>query len=106
MYAIIKTGGKQYRVTEGQIINVEKIESDSQEPTVRFDEVLMVIAGEKAHIGAPCLADAHVTGEIIAQKRHKKIEIIKFKRRKHHLKHQGHRQYYTQVRVTGISVKG
>lgn len=104
MYAIIKTGGKQYRVTEGQVVHVEKLTSNVGQE-IEFGNVLMVSQGEgQVHIGAPCLEKATVTGEIIDQARAPKIKIIKFKRRKQHLKQQGHRQYYTAVKIKRIAL--
>ncbi len=102
MYAVIKTGGKQYRVAEGDVIEIEKLASDEGE-SVDFDEVLMVGEGEDVKIGKPFLENCKVTATIQEQKRGKKIEIIKFKRRKHHQKRTGHRQYLTKVQITGIS---
>ncbi len=102
MYAVIKTGGKQYRVTEGDVIEIEKLAADEGE-AVDFDEVLMVGEGEDVKIGTPFIEGCKVTGTIQEQKRGKKVEIIKFKRRKHHQKRTGHRQYLTKVEITGIS---
>jgi large subunit ribosomal protein L21 len=102
MYAVIKTGGKQYRVAEGDVIEIEKLASDEGE-SVDFTEVLMVGEGEDVKIGAPFLDGGKVTGTIKEQKRGKKVEIIKFRRRKHHQKRTGHRQYLTKVEITGIS---
>lgn len=101
MYAIIETGGKQYRVTEGQLLTVEKLEADAGS-TVNFDHVLMVGTGEQIKFGAPLVADAKVIAEVVKHGRADKIRIIKFRRRKHHTKHQGHRQYFTQVKITAI----
>ncbi|AAO89938.2 50S ribosomal protein L21 [Coxiella burnetii] len=103
MYAIIKTGGKQYRVTEGQMLKVEKLAQDVGQ-SVKFDDVLMVAAGDELHIGTPSVKDAAVTAEVVDQGRQAKIEIIKFKRRKHHMKRQGHRQDFTAVKITEIAL--
>lgn len=102
MYAVIKTGGKQYRVTEGQTLRVEKLE---QEVGANLDlaEVLMVANGDDIKIGAPLVEGSKVTATIKSHGRDDKITIIKFKRRKHHMKRQGHRQYYTELQITGIS---
>ena len=97
MYAIIETGGKQYRVAQGQLLKIEKLEVDTG-ATVDFDRVLMV--GEK--VGTPLVAGAKVTAEVVKHGRADKIRIIKFRRRKHHMKRQGHRQYYTEVKITAI----
>lgn len=102
MYAVIKTGGKQYRVAEGDVIEIEKLDSD-EGAAVDFENILMVGEGEDVKIGAPYLEGCKVTGTITEQKRGKKVEIIKFKRRKHHQKRTGHRQYLTKVEITGIS---
>lgn len=102
MYAVIISGGKQYRVQEGQYLNVEKIELETG-ATVEFDQVLMVGEGESVKIGAPFVAGCKVTAVIEDQGRADKIRIIKMKRRKHHMKHQGHRQWYTKIRITNIA---
>lgn len=102
MYAIIKTGGKQYRVAEGQTLKLEKLEVGTGE-TVEFDEVLLIANGEKVSLGAPFLAGAKVTAEVVSHGRAKKVNIIKFRRRKHHIKRQGHRQWFTEVKITGIA---
>lgn len=101
MYAIIETGGKQYRVAPGQVLKIEKLSTDVGN-TVDFDRVLMVGEGEQIRVGAPLIEGAIVKAEVIKHGRADKIRIIKFKRRKHHIKHQGHRQYYTEVKITNI----
>lgn len=101
MYAVIKSGGKQYRVQEGQRLKLEKIESETG-ASLTFDDVLLVGDGDKVTIGEPVVKGAQVSAEVVAQGRHKKVNIIKFKRRKHHMKRMGHRQWYTEVRITGI----
>lgn len=101
MYAVIATGGKQYRVHEGDRIKVEKLDEALGEKIV-FDQVLLLADGENISIGTPYVEGSEVTGEIQEHAKAKKIDIIKFKRRKHHMKHRGHRQRYTQVRITGI----
>jgi large subunit ribosomal protein L21 len=105
MYAVIRSGGKQYRVSPGQTLKVEKLMVESGQE-VKFDEVLLVSDGEKSHAGAPLLANAVVTAQVIEHRRGKKIKIIKLKRRKHHLKHQGHRQHFTAIKITGINAQG
>ncbi|SFX54558.1 50S ribosomal protein L21 [Marinospirillum alkaliphilum] len=102
MYAVIKTGGKQYRVQEGQTLKLEKLEVATGEP-VEFNEVLLVSDGENIKVGAPVVAGAKVTAEVVDHGRGDKIRIIKFRRRKHHMKRQGHRQWYTEVKITGIA---
>jgi large subunit ribosomal protein L21 len=101
MYAVIVSGGKQHRVKEGETLKLEKIEVATGE-TIEFDQVLLVGEGESVKIGAPVVEGAKVTAEIVAQGRHKKVKIIKFRRRKHSMKQAGHRQWYTEVKITGI----
>lgn len=101
MYAVIESGGKQHRVTEGESLKVEKLDIATGE-TVNFDEVLMVGEGESVKIGAPYVAGGQVTAEVVNHGRHDKITIVKFRRRKHHRKQMGHRQWYTELKITGI----
>jgi large subunit ribosomal protein L21 len=102
MYAVIESGGKQHRVVEGETLKLEKIEVPTGE-SIEFDKVLMVGSGESVKIGTPLVEGGKVTAEVIAQGRHDKVTIIKFHRRKHHRKQAGHRQWYTEVKITGIS---
>lgn len=102
MYAVIKTGGKQYRVSEGDQIKIEKLEGDIGTEVV-FDEVLMVGEGESVKIGTPTVDGGQVKAEVAAQGRGDKVHIIKHNRRKHHHKEQGHRQYFTEVKITQIT---
>ncbi|MEK7322858.1 MAG: 50S ribosomal protein L21 [Pseudomonadota bacterium] len=102
MYAVIVTGGKQYRVSEGETLKVELIDAE-QGSTVELDRVLMVGEGESVKIGAPYLAGGKVTATIKSHGRGEKIKIVKFRRRKHHQKVTGHRQHYTELQITGIS---
>lgn len=101
MYAIIKTGGKQYRVKEGQRIKLESLAADPGS-NVDFEDVLMIVNGENHKVGTPFLDGAKVTAEVIQHGRHRKVEILKFKRRKHHMKRIGHRQNFTEVKITDI----
>jgi large subunit ribosomal protein L21 len=101
MYAVFKTGGKQYRAATGDKLKVEKIEAEKG-ATVELDQVLMVGEGEDVKVGTPMLAGGKVTAVVVDHGRHDKIKIIKFKRRKHHMKRAGHRQYFTQIEITGI----
>ncbi|MCI0654510.1 MAG: 50S ribosomal protein L21 [Methylococcaceae bacterium] len=103
MYAVIQTGGKQYRVEEGQTLKFEKLSVD-EGAEVEFDRVLLIKSGDDIKVGKPFVDGGRVTGRVHSQGRHKKIKIIKFRRRKHHMKQMGHRQDYTEVRITGISV--
>lgn len=102
MYAVIKTGGKQYRVTEGQTLRVEKLENEVG-TDIDLPEVLMVADGENIKVGAPTVDGSKVSATIIGHGREKKVHILKFRRRKHHMKRQGHRQYYTEIEIKGIS---
>ncbi len=101
MYAVIRTGGKQLRVAEGDVVKVELLQAD-QGQQVEFNEVLMVADGANVKVGKPVVAGATVTGEVTQIGRHDKIHIIKFRRRKHYRKQQGHRQWFTEVKITGI----
>lgn len=100
-YAVIKSGGKQHRVTEGEVLRLEKIEAATGE-TIQFDEVLLVADGETVTIGTPVVEGASVSAEVVSHGRADKIRIIKFRRRKHSMKRQGHRQWYTEVKITAI----
>lgn len=102
MYAVIQTGGKQYRVSQGDKLRVEKLGAD-EGAKVELDKVLMVADGEKVTVGTPYVKGGKVTATVTAHGRGKKVKIIKFKRRKHHLKRQGHRQWYTELEITKIS---
>jgi large subunit ribosomal protein L21 len=101
MYAVIKTGGKQYRVSEGDVLRVEKLDGDVG-ATIELGDVLM-LGGEKVSVGKPTVKGAKVTAEIVAQDRAKKIIVFKMRRRKNYRRKQGHRQPYTEIRITGIS---
>ncbi len=101
MYAVIKTGGKQYKVSEGATLKVEKIDAD-EGATIELDQVLMVVDGDNVNVGSPLVAGGKVTATVKSHGRGKKIEIIKFRRRKHHRKQMGHRQSYTELQITGI----
>ncbi len=102
MYAVIQTGGKQYRVEEGTTLKIEKLELGTGD-SVEFDKVLMIQSDNDTKIGQPYVESGKVTAEVVSQGRHKKVKIIKFKRRKHHMKQMGHRQYFTEIQITGIS---
>lgn len=101
MYAVIKSGGKQYRVEVGHVLKLETLPL-VEGSVVNFDEVLMVVNGEEMHVGTPLVNSASVQAEILSHGRHKKIRILKFRRRKHHMKRMGHRQNYTEVKITAI----
>ena len=101
MYAVFKTGGKQYRATTGDVIKVEKIEAEKG-ATLELDQVLMVGEGEDVKIGAPFLEGGKVTVTVLDHGRREKIKVIKFKRRTPYRRQMGHRQYFTQIEITGI----
>ncbi|HZV53486.1 MAG TPA: 50S ribosomal protein L21 [Rhodocyclaceae bacterium] len=102
MYAVVKTGGKQYRVVAGEKIKVEQIPADVG-AEITLDQVLMVGEGESVKIGTPLVAGAKVTAKVVAHGRHDKVNIFKMRRRKHYQKHQGHRQNFTEIEIAGIS---
>ena len=102
MHAVIQTGGKQYRVAKGDVIKVEHLEGEVGQ-SINFDRVLMISDEKEQKVGTPMLEGAKVTAEVLEQGRHKKIFILKFKRRKHHMKRQGHRQHFTAVKITDIT---
>ncbi len=102
MYAVIETGGKQYRVEQGQKIKVEKLNAE-QGASVDIDKVLMIADGEDFRVGKPYVEGGKVTATVASHGRGKKVMIIKFRRRKHSRKTQGHRQGYTELEITGIS---
>ena len=101
MYAVVATGGKQYKVQEGEILRVEKLPGNVGDP-VTFEKVLLVSDGENLTIGNPLVTDVAVQGHIVEQAKAKKILVFKFKRRKGYRRRQGHRQLYTAVRVDSI----
>ncbi|MBW2630629.1 MAG: 50S ribosomal protein L21 [Deltaproteobacteria bacterium] len=103
MYAVIKTGGKQYKVSEGEVLNFEKVEGDKGD-TVSFDEVLLVSKDEDVKVGTPFVEGAKVVGEIISQIRGPKITVFKMKRRKGYSKKTGHRQDLTSLKIKEIVV--
>jgi large subunit ribosomal protein L21 len=102
MYAVIRTGGKQYRVSQGDTLRVETLDANAGD-SIEFDQVLMVGEGEQVKIGAPLVKGSKVTATIRSHGRGDKVEIIKFRRRKHHMKRMGHRQNYTEIEITGIT---
>ena len=102
MYAVIKTGGKQYRVTAGEKLKVEQIPADIGQEIV-LDQVLMIGGGESVKVGAPLVTGAKVTAKVVAHGRGEKIRIFKMRRRKHYQKHQGHRQNFTEIEISAIN---
>ncbi|MBA3904561.1 MAG: 50S ribosomal protein L21 [Rhodocyclaceae bacterium] len=102
MYAVIKTGGKQYRVAAGEKLKIEQIPAEVG-AEITLDQVLMVGEGESVKVGAPLVSGASVKATVVAQGRHPKVKIFKMRRRKHYQKHQGHRQNFTEILISGIS---
>ena len=101
MYAVIRTGGKQYRVSEGDTLRIEKLAGDVGN-AISFDEVLLV-GGDKVTVGKPLVAGAKVAAQITAQEKAKKVIVFKMRRRKNYRRKNGHRQHYTEVKITGIT---
>ena len=102
MYAVIKTGGKQYRVSDGEKLKVEKLLAEVDSELV-IDQVLAVGNGDDIKLGSPLLAGASVKAKILSHGRGEKVTIFKLRRRKHYKKHQGHRQSYTEIQITSIN---
>jgi len=102
MYAVIVTGGKQYRVMQGETLRVEKLEAEI-DSTIEMDQVLLLGDGEKVTLGVPLIKGAKVSAKIKSHGRADKVHIIKFRRRKHYKKQQGHRQHYTEIEITAIN---
>ncbi|HKJ95638.1 MAG TPA: 50S ribosomal protein L21 [Gammaproteobacteria bacterium] len=101
MYAVIKTGGKQYRVAQGDKLRVERLDAAEGEQ-VELSEVLLIADGDDVKVGTPRIEGGKVEATVRAHGRHDKIEVVKFRRRKHHQKRTGHRQGYTELEITGI----
>jgi large subunit ribosomal protein L21 len=102
MYAVIVSGGKQHRVEPGELLKLEKLDVPTGD-SIDFDKILLVADGEAIKVGAPYVDGGKVSAEVVAHGRADKVKIIKFRRRKHHRKQMGHRQWYTEVKITGIS---
>ena len=102
MYAVIQTGGKQYRVAPGDTLRVETVAAEAGQ-VIEFDQVLMIGNDGGVQVGRPFVAGGIVTATVTAHGRHPKVRIIKFRRRKHHMKRMGHRQNYTEIHIDGIS---
>lgn len=102
MFAVFSSGGKQHRVTEGEVIKLERLVAEPGAEVV-FDKVLIVADGDQVTVGQPYVQGGKVTAEVIGHDRHGKIRIIKFRRRKNYMRRQGHRQWFTQLKITGIS---
>jgi len=104
MYAVIKTGGKQYRVNQGDKLKIEKIAGDVGANVV-LDQILTVVDGDNVTIGSPIVRGASVTATVVSHGRHDKVRIFKMRRRKHYRKSQGHRQSFTEIQIDKISAK-
>jgi len=102
MYAVIKTGGKQYRVAAGEKLKIDELPVEIGAEIV-LDQVLLVADGDKLKMGRPLVTGASVQAKVLAQGRHDKVRIFKLRRRKHYQKHQGHRQNFTEIEITGIT---
>lgn len=102
MYAVFQSGGKQHRVSEGQTLRLEKLDVETG-ATVEFDKVLLVANGEEITVGVPLVDGGKVTAEVVQHGRGDKVKIVKFRRRKHSRKQQGHRQWFTEVKITAIN---
>jgi large subunit ribosomal protein L21 len=105
MYAVFRSGGKQYRAAKGDVLRLEKIEAD-EGATVKFDEVLMVGEGSSVKVGSPLLSGSTVSGKVLKQGKSKKVSVVKFKRRQNYLRQGSHRQFFTEVEITGITGGG
>ena len=102
MFAVFSSGGKQHRVSEGEVIKLERLTAEPGEEVV-FDKVLLVADGDQVTVGRPFVEGGKVTAEVLTHDRRRKVRIIKFKRRKDYMRRQGHRQWFTQLKITGIS---
>ena len=102
MYAVFRSGGKQYRAAKGDVLRLEKIEAD-EGATVKFDEVLLVGEGSDIKVGTPLLSGSTVSGKVLRQGKSKKVSVVKFKRRQNYLRQGSHRQFFTEVEITGIT---
>jgi large subunit ribosomal protein L21 len=102
MYAVIKTGGKQYRVAAGEKLKIDQLHAEIGAAIV-LDKVLLVADGDNLKMGRPLVTGASVQAKVLAQGRHDKVRIFKMRRRKHYQKHQGHRQNFTEIEITGIT---
>jgi large subunit ribosomal protein L21 len=103
MYAVVKTGGKQYKVAAGEKLKIEQIPADIG-TQITLDQVLAVGNGDQIKLGAPLVAGAAVTATVVSQGRHDKVRIFNMRRRKHYQKRQGHRQNYTEIKIEAIQV--
>jgi large subunit ribosomal protein L21 len=102
MYAVFRSGGKQYRAAKGDVLRLEKIDGD-EGATVKFDEVLLVGEGSDIKVGSPTLSGSTVSAKVLQQGKSRKVSVVKFKRRKNYLRQGSHRQFFTEVEITGIT---
>jgi len=105
MYAVFRTGGKQYRAAKGDVLRFEKIEAD-EGATIEFDSVLLIGEGADIKVGTPLLSGSSVSGKVLRQGKSKKVPVVKFKRRQNYLRQGTHRQFFTEVEITAISASG
>ena len=105
MYAVFRSGGKQYRAAKGDVLRLEKIDAD-EGATVKFDEVLLVGEGSDVKVGSPTLSGSSVSGKVLRQGKSRKVSVVKFKRRQNYLRQGSHRQFFTEVEITGITGGG
>ncbi|MFZ9052032.1 MAG: 50S ribosomal protein L21 [Woeseiaceae bacterium] len=105
MYAVFRSGGKQYRAVKGDVLRLEKINAD-EGATIKFDEVLLVGEGSDVKVGSPLLSGSTVSGKVVRQGKSRKVPVVKFKRRQNYLRQGSHRQFFTEVEITGISGSG
>jgi large subunit ribosomal protein L21 len=102
MFAVFASGGKQHRVTEGEVLKLERLDAEPGQEVI-FDKVLLVADGDNVSVGQPYVNGGKVTAEVMSHDRGKKIRVIKFRRRQNYMRRQGHRQWFTEVRITGIN---
>ena len=102
MYAVFRSGGKQYRAVKGDVLRLEKIEAD-EGATIKFDEVLLVGEGSDIKVGTPLLSGSTVSGKVVRQGKSRKVPVVKFKRRQNYLRQGTHRQFFTEVEITSIT---
>ena len=105
MYAVFRSGGKQYRASKGEILKLEKLDAD-EGTTVKFDQVLLVGEGSDIKVGSPLVSGSSVSAKVLRQGKSRKVSVVKFRRRKNYLRQHTHRQYFTEVEITGISAAG
>jgi len=105
MYAVFRSGGKQYRAAKGDVLRLEKIEAE-EGATISFDDVLLIGEGADIKVGNPVLSGSSVSGKVLRQGKSKKVSVVKFKRRQNYLRQGSHRQFFTEVEITAISASG